>query len=199
MTTLQNTDAGKYALRLAALAKLVSAENTTPALAILAQLNADFADDKFDGIANGTAVAAYTQANLQSKIETNLNATITAAALASRFNTNVFLAPAFGNIVITVTGTGGGAGSGQSCLVNVNYTITGLPAPAPSSISGISKVCYNNFPENTVCSSSNQALNGQLSNVNIPTGFPGGTYSAQYSFSPVASCPADAIIATYVN
>lgn len=192
--------ANDYALKLAALAKLGSGD--TRALDILTKLGDDISDGTLDG-KKGTAGVSYNHdtSSFNAALDSYLANYVNQAQLASIYTAQVLTSfnVVNGGIVITVSGTGAGAGSGQSCLVNVNYTITGLPAPAPSTISGTSKVCYNNFPENSVCSSSNQALNGQLSNVNIPTGFPGGTYSAQYSFSPVASCPADAIIATYVN
>ena len=181
LTTLKNTDAGKYALRLAALAKLVSAENTAPALAILNQLNADFADGTFDGVATGTAITAYTQANLQSKIQTNLNSTITAANL-SGFNVNAFTL-GFGSIVINVAGTGGGTGSGQNCALNANYNVQGIPLSYT--------VCYTNFPQNAVCGAGNQAFSG----ADIP-GF-NGTFS--WTYSQVATCPAGSIQVNYVN
>lgn len=181
LATIANNEAGKYALRLAALAKLVSAENTAPALAVLAQLNADFADGTFDGMADGTAITAYTQANLQSKIQANLNSTITAANL-SGFNVNAFTL-GFGSIVITVGGTGGGAGSGQNCALNANYNIQGIPLSYT--------VCYTNFPQNAVCGAGNQAFSG----ANIP-GF-NGTFS--WTYSQVATCPTGSIQVNYVN
>jgi hypothetical protein len=154
LDALTNTPEGKYALRLAALAKL-SAGSATPALDILAQLNADFADGTFDGMANGTAVTAYTQANLQSKIQTNLNSTITAANL-SGFNVNAFTL-GFGNIVIN-TNTGTGTQTGNTCLLDVSGTASTPVGVVPFAY----KYCYMNMPVNA-CSSSNSQLNSLAS------------------------------------
>ncbi len=182
LAALKNTDAGKYALRLAALAKLVSSENTTPALTILAQLNADFADGTFDGIANGTAITAYTQANLQSKIQANLTSTITAANL-SGFNVNAFTL-GFGSIVINVGNAGGGTGAnGTVCVANSSYNLVvqGIP------VSQSAKYCYINFPANAGCDSSNQTLSGTVNNINIE----GVTGNISWSYTSATSCPAD--------
>ena len=181
LTKLTNTPEGKYELRLAALAQLVPDTDTTPALTALQKLAEDFADGNFDGMANGAAVGLYTQANLQNKIQTNLNSTITAANL-SGFNVNAFTL-GFGNIVITVEGTGGGTGSGQNCALNANYNVQGIP------LSYI--VCYTNFPQNAVCGAGNQAFSG----ANIP-GF-NGTFT--WTYSQVATCPAGSIQVDYVN
>ncbi len=183
LAALQNTEAGKYALKLAALAKLISSEDPTPALTVLNKLASDIADGNFDGKAGVTALGTYTSANLAAKIQANINATIAANNL-SGLNINVSsFNPAFGNIVITVAGTGGGTGSGQNCALNANYNVQGIPLSYT--------VCYTNFPQNAVCGAGNQAFSG----ANIP-GF-NGTFS--WTYSQVATCPAGSIQVNYVN
>jgi len=185
LSILANTEAGKYALKLAALAELAKTQ-TAPALAILNQLAADITtDDKLDGIAAGKEITfTYNNSNLVSQITTNINGIITTANLSGvGFNVSSFN-PVLGNITITVGGTGGGAGSGQNCLLTANYNVQGIPFTY--------KVCYSNFPENAVCSNANQAF----SNVSIPAA---AGVTANWSFSQAATCPADAISVNYVN
>ncbi len=146
LAMLANTNAGKYALKLAALAELAKTD-TMPALAVLNQLAADItADDKLDGIATGKDVTfTYTNSNLVSQITTNINGVISTANLSGvGFNVSTF-SPVMGNIVITIT-NGGGTGSG--CVLSV---------AAPSA--PIVKVCYKNLLQNAVCGTSNIALN----------------------------------------
>lgn len=181
LATITNTEAGKYALRLAALAKLASNTDATPALTVLNQLSADIADGNFDGMANGIAVTAYTQANLQSKIQANLESTIAAANL-SGFNVSAFTL-GFGAITVNISGTGGGTGSGQNCALNANYNIAGIAASYT--------ICYTNFPQNAICGAGNQAF----SNADIP-GFNG---TINWTYSQVATCPAGSIQVNYVN
>lgn len=69
LAALQNTEAGKYALKLAALAKLISSEDATPALTALNKLASDIADGNFDGKAGESAIGTYTSANLDDKIK----------------------------------------------------------------------------------------------------------------------------------
>jgi len=183
LAALQNTEAGKYALKLTALAKLVSATDATPALTALKQLASDIADGQFDGKAGTVALDTYTSANLAAKIQANINATIAANNLSGlNINVNSFN-PALGSIVITVAGTGGGTGSGQNCALNANYNVQGIPLSYT--------VCYTNFPQNAVCGAGNQAFSG----ADIP-GF-NGTFS--WTYSQVATCPAGSIQVNYVN
>ena len=182
LAAIQNTEAGKYALKLAALAKLVPDTNAAPAIAALKQLAADItSDDKLDGIATGQELAFnYTAANLVSSITNNLNITISGANLTG-FNTAQFT-PVPGNIVITVSGTGGGTGSGQDCMANIAYT--GLPVIGSMTY----KVCYSNFPQNAVCGSGNSTLAGLAQSVQVPGAAGGGTVTVNYTFSSVANC-----------
>lgn len=182
LAAIQNTEAGKYALKLAALAKLVPDTNAAPAIAALKQLAADItSDDKLDGIATGQELAFnYTAANLVSSITNNLNITISGANLTG-FNTAQFT-PVPGNIVITVSGTGGGTGSGQDCMANIAYS--GLPVIGSMTY----KVCYSNFPQNAVCGSGNSTLAGLAQSVQVPGAAGGGTVTVNYTFSSVANC-----------
>ena len=195
LAALQNTEAGKYALKLAALAKLISSEDATPALTALNKLASDIADGNFDGKAGETALGTYTSANLAAKIQANINATIAANNL-SGLNINVSsFNPAFGNVVITVGGTGGGTGSGQDCMANIAYT--GLPVIGSLTY----KVCYSNFPQNAVCGSGNSTLAGLAQSVQVPGASGGGTVTVNYSFSSVASCASSgaSITVNYAN
>ncbi len=88
-----------------------------------------------------------------------------------------------GSLVINInTGGGGGAGSGQACLANIAYS--GLPVIGNLTY----KVCYNNFPANTVCGAGNAALAGMVQSVQVPGAVGGGAVTVNYSFSSVASC-----------
>lgn len=152
LATIANTDAGKYALKLAALAKLVTdSDDTTPALTALNKLAEDIADGEFDGMANDAAIGLYTDANLGSKISTNIQSIIDASNLTgftlSQFN------PVFGSIVINI----GGGGTGNGCVA----TVSGVPGI------GTYKVCYKNFPQNAICSANNPALSG-ISSIQVP-------------------------------
>lgn len=200
LSILTNTEAGKYALKLAALAELAKTQ-TAPALAILNQLAADITtDDKLDGVAVGKEITfTYNNSNLVSQITTNINGIITTANLSGvGFNVNAFN-PVVGAITINVGGTGGGTGSGQACLANVNYTVTGVPVIG--TVNGTHKICYNNFPTNAICGAGNQQLQGLVSAANIPTGAGVGSVSYQYSYTPVNNCANSGanITVNYVN
>lgn len=200
LSILANTEAGKYALKLAALAELAKTQ-TAPALAILNQLAADITtDDKLDGIAAGKEITfTYNNSNLVSQITTNINGIITTANLSGvGFNVNAFN-PVVGAITINVGGTGGGTGSGQACLANVNYTVTGVPVIG--TVNGTHKICYNNFPTNAICGAANQQLQGLVSAANIPTGTGVGSVSYQYSYTAVSSCANSGanVTVNYVN
>jgi hypothetical protein len=71
---LDDDEAGKYALRLAALAKL-GASDATPALTIAEQLAKDFADGTLDGQASGSAIvgALYNPATIAADLTTELS------------------------------------------------------------------------------------------------------------------------------
>lgn len=94
-----------------------------------------------------------------------------------------------------ITFNGGGTGpigSGQKCTVNMDYSY---------SINGFSgnanyKICYDNFPANAACSAGNGTLSNILSNFSIP-GATGSVKINKYTYSAVASCPADAIKVAY--
>jgi hypothetical protein len=153
LAMIANDDAGKYALKLAALAKLVSDTDATPALTLLNQLAADLEDGEFDGATTQEITLAYTNANLASKISTNLNNIITEANLASaNFNVSQFN-PVFGAITITI----GSGGTGSGCVASVS----GVP------VIGTYKVCYKNFPQNAICGAGNPALSG-ISSIQVP-------------------------------
>lgn len=145
LSILTNTEAGKYALKLAALAELAKTQ-TAPALAILNQLAADITtDDKLDGVAAGKEITfTYNNSNLVSQITTNINSIISTANLSGvGFNVNAFN-PVVGTITINV----GGGGTGSGCVLTVSIANT-----------PIQKVCYKNLLENAVCSANNEALN----------------------------------------
>lgn len=183
LAVITNDDAGKYALKLAALAKLVSDTDATPALTLLNQLAADLEDGEFDGATTQEIALAYTNANLISKISANLNNIITEANLTSaNFNVSQFN-PVFGSIVINIGGTGGGTGSGQNCALNANYNISGISASY--------SICYTNFPQNAVCGAGNSAFSS--------TSIPGYTGSISWTYSQVATCPAGSIQINYLN
>ncbi len=77
---------------------------------------------------------------------------------------------------------GGIPGSGQNCLVGVDVKVAG------QSVS--QKVCYSNFPANTVCGAANGALGNALQV--FSSGI--GGVSATYTFSAVGSCPSGATV-----
>jgi len=183
LAAIQNTEAGKYALKLTALAKLVPNTNAAPAIAALKQLAADIiSDDKLDGLAPDYDIAFdYTNANLVNKILANINVTIGDANL-SGFTASQFT-PVLGNIVITVGGTGGGTGSGQNCALNANYNIAGQAISY--------QICYTNFPQNAVCSNANTVFSEQS--------IPGYAGTVSWQFNQVATCPAGSIQVNYVN
>ncbi len=196
LSILANTEAGKYALKLAALAELAKTQ-TAPALAILNQLAADITtDNKLDGVAAGQEITfTYNNSNLVSQVTSNINGIITTANLSGvGFNVSTFN-PVVGTITIDV----GGTGSGQACLANVNFTVTGVPVVG--TVSGIHKICYNNFPTNAICGAANQQLQGLVSAANIPTGAGVGSVSYQYSYTPVNNCANSGanITVNYVN
>ncbi|MCB1659050.1 MAG: hypothetical protein KDI39_12565, partial [Pseudomonadales bacterium] len=146
---IANDEAGKYALKLAALAKLASSD-ATPALAIINQFVEDMKDGEFDGAA-GEMTLGYTKDNLSSKITANLNDIIAAQQL-SGFTVSDF-SPVFGSIVITI----GGGGTGSGCVA----TVSGVP------VIGTYKVCYKNFPQDALCGANNPALSG-ISSIQVP-------------------------------
>jgi hypothetical protein len=192
LSTLKNDDAGKYALKLAALAKLAPTGDATPALTVMQKLADDIADGEFDGKVGTTAVGVYSKADLSSKLQAHLDAIIKEAKLEGlKFNLNTFN-PTFGTTVITITETGnagGGTGTnGTVCVATAtsNLVVNGFP------VSQTNKYCYINFPANTVCDSSNSALNGMISNVNVSQA--GVTGNVSMTFSSAASCPADTTV-----
>jgi hypothetical protein len=140
LTKLTNTDAGEYALRLAALAQLVANTDTTPALTALNKLAEDFADGTFDGMANGAAVGLYTQANLQNKIQANLTSIINTANLSGvGFSVNAFTF-GFGSITIDLN-TGG-----NTTIPTGNYNLA-----ITTTVSGLTTTTINipNLPKPT--------------------------------------------------
>lgn len=134
LSILTNTEAGKYALKLAALAELAKTQ-TAPALAILNQLAADITtDDKLDGVAAGKEITfTYNNSNLVSQITTNINGIITTANLSGvGFNVNAFN-PVVGAITINVGGTGGGGSASGNYNLTVKTDVSGLGSlPIPT-------------------------------------------------------------------
>jgi len=129
LTKLTNTDAGEYALRLAALAQLVANTDTTPALTALNKLAEDFADGTFDGMANGAAVGLYTQANLQNKIQANLTSIINAANLSGvGFSVNAFTL-GFGSITIDLNTGGNTTIPTGNYNLAITTTVSGFSSP----------------------------------------------------------------------
>ncbi len=127
LAAIQNTEAGKYALKLAALAQLVPNTDTTPALAALQKLAEDFADGNFDGMANGAAVGLYTQANLQSKIQANLTSIFNAANLLG-FDANTFTF-GFGSITIDLNTGGNTTIPTGNYNLAITTTVSGFSSP----------------------------------------------------------------------
>lgn len=80
---------------------------------------------------------------------------------------------------------GGIPGSGQNCLVDVDVKVAGQNVSQ--------KVCYSNFPTNTVCGAANGALGSALQV--FSSGI--GGVSATYTFSAVGSCPAGATVVAW--
>jgi len=178
--------ANDYALKLASLAKLGS--GSAPVLDALEKLAADISDDKLDG-KNGANPVGF-NLNGNADLFAAINAYLSAYANQVQINTiysNAVLANfsflSNGSLVINInTGGGGGAGSGQACLANIAYS--GLPVIGNLTY----KVCYNNFPANTVCGAGNAALAGMVQSVQVPGAVGGGAVTVNYSFSSVASC-----------
>jgi hypothetical protein len=128
LANITNTPEGKYALKLAALAKLISAEDATPALTALNKLASDIADGEFNGKVGTAPLGTYTtNADLTDKIKANLNSTIAAGNLLGlNINVNGFN-PVFGGIVITVTNpTGGGAIPTGNYNLAITTTVSGF-------------------------------------------------------------------------
>lgn len=95
---------------------------------------------------------------------------------------------------VTFNGNGTGpVGSGQKCLVNMDYsaTLAGFPP-----VNAAYKICYDNFPANASCAAGNGTLSNLVTNFNIP-GAVGTVKINKYTYSAVASCPADAIKYSY--
>lgn len=95
------------------------------------------------------------------------------------------------NYQISTTGyswviNGGGIpGSGQNCLVGVDVKVAGQNVSQ--------KVCYSNFPANTVCGAANGALGSALQVFSSGV----GGVSATYNFSTVGSCPSGATVVSW--
>ncbi len=131
--SLDNTEAGRYALRLAALAQL-GASDATPALKVTEQLAADLADGVIDGQSNGTPVAGllYSSATFVSDlaghvttVSTNFGDTGLQSAISG-------YAPVSTNIDVSDVTTGGGTGlpagvAGQ--VVTMEYCCAGSGSP----------------------------------------------------------------------
>lgn len=181
LAAIQNSEAGKYALKLAALAKLISSEDTTPALTALNQLASDIADGEFDGKAGTVALGTYTSGNLATKIQANINAIITAANLSGLgINVSSFN-PALGSIVINISGGGGGGtGSGQNC--KISGAVQGFPFA----------ICYSNFPQNSVCSANQADLQVALQAYQTQLG-------STLSFSAPSSCAGSTVTVNWVQ
>ncbi|MCP5174097.1 MAG: hypothetical protein H6996_03205 [Moraxellaceae bacterium] len=125
LATIANNAAGKYALKLAALAKIVPNTDATPALTFLNQLAADLEDGKLDGVTTKDISLGYNDSNFVSKITANLESLITDNANLTGLDLTKFH-PVFGDIVITIGGSGSGSGSGSGGSVptgNFNLTI----------------------------------------------------------------------------
>ncbi|RYY78723.1 MAG: hypothetical protein EOO69_09530 [Moraxellaceae bacterium] len=80
---------------------------------------------------------------------------------------------------------GGIPGSGQNCLVGVDVKVAGQNVSQ--------KVCYSNFPANTVCGAANGALGSALQVFSSGV----GGVSATYNFSTVGSCPSGATVVSW--
>lgn len=179
-TNLANTDAGKYALKLAALAQLVSSEDTTPALTALNKLAEDIADGEFDGMANETAIGLYTKANLESKFRENLTSIINTVNLTG-FDANTFTF-GFGSVVINVGSGGTGVQTGNTCLLDVSGSVT---QPVIGTVAFAYKYCYINMPVDA-CSSTNSQLSSLVSGAVSQQGA-GVTFNVN-SFTPSNNC-----------
>jgi hypothetical protein len=181
LAALKNTEAGKYALKLAALAKLApSEEDATPALTVLNKLAQDIADGEFDGMANETAIGLYTKANLESLFRANLTSIINTANLAG-FDANAFTF-GFGSIVINIGGGGTGVQTGNTCLLDVSGSVT---QPVIGTVAFAYKYCYINMPVDA-CSSTNSQLSSLVSGAVSQQGA-GVTFNVN-SFTPSNNC-----------
>lgn len=111
--SLDNDEAGGYALLLAALAQLGGAD-ATPALTLASQLADDLADGSLDGIAGGSAITGllYTPASFATDLQTQLT------SMAATYGTIALqsAAAAYGAFPtsIDVTNLGSGSGGGAS-------------------------------------------------------------------------------------
>lgn len=130
---LANADAGEYALKLAALAKLGNGE-AAPALAVMQALAADLADGDIDGLdAGGNSVNAP-----YSNFASEFGAAIT--AMAADYGSSDLQAAAGGFAAPALTidfgtvssggGNGNGAGSALSCDTSLFASGTALHAPS---------------------------------------------------------------------
>lgn len=108
---LGDDDAGRYALKLAALAKL-GATDATPALTLIAQLAADLADGDLDGQAEGSAISGllYTPASFAADLQTQL--TTMAASYGNSALQTAAAGYASASTSIDISNLGGGNNSG---------------------------------------------------------------------------------------
>ncbi len=154
---LDNTPASLYALRLAALVNLAGGEDSSPALTVLEVLSDDLVNDgKLNGNRGSDGAptiptSLYTLADLNAKINAQL------VALQADFAKNVtvnlantfVLHPEKFNITLINVGVTIGGGTGTGCVVSISS----------AQLPGGFKVCYKNFPQNTICGANNAALN----------------------------------------
>jgi|SRR5690554_3959949 len=140
--SLEDDEAGRYALYLAAYAGLASAD-ATPALTILSQLADDAADGSIDGLAGNTAITSLSYDSAQ--LATNLSSQLT--LFANQYGSNDLQSSqaTFDPIATSLAGstqnTGGALSDGDGItgkLAGVVYTYTDISSPPP--IDGVNRL-----------------------------------------------------------
>jgi len=192
---LGNNEAGKYALRLAALAQL-GAAGATPALTIVEQLAADFADGTLDGMSNSSAIDGllYNSANLASNLNTFLStlaasygsaelqaALSTYTNISTSIDINDILPGGGGSTDLIATGDGAALAGGNGATGTVGsttYTFTGHPVEGsalyayfPLTDSGVF-IAYNGTDPITRWQLSGFTNSEGIINCNVEAGIP---------------------------